>query len=568
MLIYPVLVLRYWSTRHPTLLLPGSQLQVSPLKDLVTMRNPCSSFSFTNYLHQNGRLAAYINREENIPCRREWSAYLAWAARQMEDVVSYGEEVIAVEPVSEFAADQLLGHTATEGVRLLKVITRHTASDQVRTRITRNLTVGAGGTAHIPAIFKPIYPKNPWTEASRVFHSSTFLPSLAAIEPTLSDIAHRRMGRSSPASASMWPLRLAVIGGGQSSAETLMHLHRTFPSAHISMIFRASALVPSDDSPFVNAKAFDPESTDSFWKAGDKEREDWKAEFRRTNYSVVRSDLLNQLNTLVYDQSIELPQPFPGAAGPDPGHIELLSNTVVDDAKLMNDEDDEFVELALSSTKMPDQERTQRYDAVVLGTGFRRSASSMFFLKPLEQHFPMLGSQADRDAAVAKADAELDPENENEVAEERRRERTRGITRDYRLVSYSSPAFHPQSSTGVSAPSSGTNSPSSEDSSITLGHNNIGVARSSGDKDAPRSFEPTIYLMGGNEATHGLSDSLLSIVAHRSGEITQSFLDRARGGDRAPESRYAHEQVDIKSIRDRVVDVKSIHEKVEQMKMI
>ena len=38
---------------HPGMLLDGSNMQISFLKDLVTVRNPQSRFSFINYLHHS-----------------------------------------------------------------------------------------------------------------------------------------------------------------------------------------------------------------------------------------------------------------------------------------------------------------------------------------------------------------------------------------------------------------------------------------------------------------------------------------------------------------------------------
>ena len=43
------------------LLMPWARSQVSFLKDLVTLRNPRSRFSFLNFLHANGRLDEFIN---------------------------------------------------------------------------------------------------------------------------------------------------------------------------------------------------------------------------------------------------------------------------------------------------------------------------------------------------------------------------------------------------------------------------------------------------------------------------------------------------------------------------
>ena len=62
--------------------------------------------------------------------------------------------------------------------------------------------------------------------------------------------------------------RIAVVGGGQSSAECLMDLYRrleALPSGghQIDMIIHKGSLKPSDDSPFVN-EIFDPKGTSQY----------------------------------------------------------------------------------------------------------------------------------------------------------------------------------------------------------------------------------------------------------------------------------------------------------------
>lgn len=39
------------------------------------------------------------------------------------------------------------------------------------------------------------------------------------------------------------------------------------------------------------------------------------------------------------------------------------------------------------------------------------------------------------------------------------------------------------------------------------------------------AFRPTVWIQGGNEDTHGISDSLLSVLAVRSGEVVQGILE-------------------------------------------
>lgn len=555
------------------------------------MRDPTSNFSFTNYLHQQGRLSAYINREESIPTRREWSAYLAWAAKRMADVVSYGQQVINIEAV-DASGNPLpngVSPTTEHPIVLVKITSRCSESEKLQIRFAKNLTIGVGGQPRVPEVLLPLYPSDPWKTSienpERVIHSGTFLPSLAALSPTLHSIVASNSVQASRApsptnlqtsisslptavgSASK-PLRLAVVGSGQSSAEMCLHLHKTFPSAKVILFFRASALVPSDDSAFVNSVAFDPERTDTFWKAGAQERSDWLKEFKRTNYSVVRTDVLNALNEIIYDQGIDLDAPYPGAAGPSEGSIEIRGNTEVESFEEIGKGGDRpQISLSLRSNKDPNLPIEQlEFDAIFMGTGFERRPSHLRFLSPLAPYFPALSETVipTSDSAIAASEKiqeeaphpdghpkaqqgnESMPEEQDELIQERWRERTRGIARDYTLVSYLSDSF-----TKAKEPSplllleenellnesrrpSVVSGSSSRSSSRTLdGASSPNLSPKSNARNLLSSpshrvkdscpFEPSVYVFGGNEATHGLSDSLLSICAWRAGEVSRGL---------------------------------------------
>ena len=61
---------------HPGLLLPEATLQVSYLKDLVTLVDPTSQYSFVAFLGAHKRLYRFINRknEESIRGAAVWLA--------------------------------------------------------------------------------------------------------------------------------------------------------------------------------------------------------------------------------------------------------------------------------------------------------------------------------------------------------------------------------------------------------------------------------------------------------------------------------------------------------------
>src|SRR5205823_5749353 len=81
------------------MLLPWARSQVSYLKDLVTLRNPQSRFSFLNFLHNVGRLNDFVNLGATTPYRSEISQYLQWVATSLEKVeVEFGQTCVHIEP--------------------------------------------------------------------------------------------------------------------------------------------------------------------------------------------------------------------------------------------------------------------------------------------------------------------------------------------------------------------------------------------------------------------------------------------------------------------------------------
>ncbi|WFD33582.1 taxifolin 8-monooxygenase [Malassezia cuniculi] len=448
---------------HRTLLLPGTQLQVSPMKDLVTMRDPTSYFSFTNFLHVHGRLPAYINRSESVPSRREWSAYLAWAARSMEQYARYGTTVLDIEPVK--GSDGKVAYN--------RVIARD-ASGNTHSYLARNVCVAVGGQANIPESLTSVI------DAPRVIHSAQFLTQMKTLEPIL------RAKKS---------LRLAVLGAGQSSAEMLVYLLDRFPEAQIDMIFRASALVPSDDTPFVNSAAFDPASSQRFWELPLKLRRQHVVEFKHTNYSVVRADLIAQIYEAAYEERVELDGETSEC------RICIQPNTLV----LNSEESGDQIVLHTRPVHVAEPV-SNTFDAVFLGTGFVRDAYRMPFVDSLRSHFSLLsadGVQRLRESEEAfdnSGDAVADPEAE--------RGRTRGITRDYFLVPDEPDAWNTTSETISSVPKEATE--------------NVEAPAETRD----RVVSPRILVLGCNESTHGISDSLLSVAAHRAGIIKSSLLAR------------------------------------------
>src|SRR2546429_4126322 len=120
------------------MLLPWVQSQVSFLKDLVTLRNPRSAFTFVNYLHSVGRLDEFINLGSFTPYRMEISGYLSWVARSLRKVrIEYGQRCVSVRP---FGIGDRVGEWIVEMADGGRVVCRH-------------LVIAAGRDAYIPQVF-------------------------------------------------------------------------------------------------------------------------------------------------------------------------------------------------------------------------------------------------------------------------------------------------------------------------------------------------------------------------------------------------------------------------------
>ena len=81
---------------HPGMLIEDSLIQISVLKDLATIRNPQSRFTFLNYLKVKGRLFEFLNLRDLFPTRIEFNDYLTWVAGELKERVRYGKEVLSV----------------------------------------------------------------------------------------------------------------------------------------------------------------------------------------------------------------------------------------------------------------------------------------------------------------------------------------------------------------------------------------------------------------------------------------------------------------------------------------
>jgi lysine N6-hydroxylase len=197
---------------HAGLLFPGATIQVSFIKDLVTLADPTSRFSFLCFLKEQRRLYRFLNAEFDRVDRREFNQYFRWVCAQL-DTLAFAQPVDHVTLEDDFVV--------------------HTGSERVR---ARHLVIGIGPVPFVPACAAPHL-------CDTVFHGYDYL--------------HR--------DPSLQGKRVAVIGGGQTGAEIMQRVlgDRDRMPSDVWWISRRSNFLPLDESPFVN-ELFTPSYTRYF----------------------------------------------------------------------------------------------------------------------------------------------------------------------------------------------------------------------------------------------------------------------------------------------------------------
>jgi L-ornithine N5-monooxygenase len=295
------------------LLLPWARSQVSFLKDLATLRDPRSRFTFLNFLHDRGRLDEFVNLSTFNPLRTEFSEYLQWVAESLRQVrVRFNSRVVELQPRRE-------GDGAVTGWLVTTA-----GGDRV---LCRDLVIGAGRHPHVPDVFRSL-------PVERVIHSDEYSTRITQV----------------PADRE---LRVVVVGGAQSSAEMFMALHEDLPLCRPTMVMRSVGMQNYQTSKFVN-EVFFPSFIDEFYSCPPEVRDELLAETRLTNYGGLAPPFVDELYWLLYRQRL---------AGGQRSHVRIL--TQVASARMAGDD----IVLDLQDRRSGKVEPLH-CDLVLLGTGY------------------------------------------------------------------------------------------------------------------------------------------------------------------------------------------------------
>jgi lysine N6-hydroxylase len=224
----------------------NTTIQVSMLKDLVSLSDPTSEYSFLCYLHESGRLYHYINAHFDSVPRQEFRNYMEWACQKNDNII-FGQEVLSVD---------------YSGVFNIRLHSGEITAD--------NVVIGVGVQPQVPLHAQPYL--GDWQ-----FHVSEFLSK----------------------AGDLGGLRVGVIGGGQSGAEAFLDLiSRTAASRprRAVWISRRPNYLPLDDSPFAN-DYYMPDYSDYFASLDSATRQAFNARHILTSDGVSEATL-----RLIYQQ--------------------------------------------------------------------------------------------------------------------------------------------------------------------------------------------------------------------------------------------------------------------------
>lgn len=293
------------------MLLDGSDIQNNPIRDLVTLRNPLSRYSFINYLKETGRLLDYLNLGMEYPLRKEYARYVQWASKDFDDLVSYNTRVVSV------------GLKSVQGENVWKV-----RCDDGNFMFARTLVIGTGRSPNIPGKLKPLL-------GPSVFHLTQYLSRVAALPATCQ--------------------RVGVLGASQSAVELLLDLMNRFPDKEIYSIQRGFGFRLKDTSPFSDHVYF-PDFIDYFYNLAPEGKTNLGRQLRGTNYSSADADVIHQLYVKIYEEKLDGRHRF-----------KLLNNTAIEQAHLLADSSAVALDLHEVNTGLRSK---VELDALVLATGF------------------------------------------------------------------------------------------------------------------------------------------------------------------------------------------------------
>jgi lysine N6-hydroxylase len=245
---------------HPGMMFDDAKLQLSFLADLVSLIEPTHPLSFLAYLRDVDRLYPFYVREAFHPSRREYEAYLRWAAARLPSV-KFSHRVEATE-WDEGAQRFRLLVTRADG-----------ASNEVQAKV---LVVGVGTEPFVPSAFATLPP-------TKLLHSADYLHRAADI------------GQAG---------HVTVVGSGQSGAEVALDLLRRNSSGGgaVSWLTRTQSFAPLDYTK-LTLEMTTPAYVHYFHGLPERVRDALVAQ-QWQHYKGISSDTLEEIHGTLYEREL------------------------------------------------------------------------------------------------------------------------------------------------------------------------------------------------------------------------------------------------------------------------
>lgn len=188
------------------------------LRDLITLRNPRSEFTFINFLHETNLLIAFTNASQLITSRHLTARYMTWVAEKIQRLgwVAFNKEAVNIKPTKISADGQVSKWT----------VDLRANGNGAASKITcRRLIVATGAQSRLPESLAS--PKL----------TSNVLPMSKSAELI------KRVHEANR------PLNIAIVGADQESVELFEHLIAAPGQHRAQMIIAGSALRVEDGTP-------------------------------------------------------------------------------------------------------------------------------------------------------------------------------------------------------------------------------------------------------------------------------------------------------------------------------
>jgi L-ornithine N5-oxygenase len=309
------------------MLLPESDIQNHPLRDLVTPRNPRSKYTFVNFLFEQNRLFEHLNLPIQHPLRLEYRQYVTWVANHFSSKAQYQSEVKKINPI--VVARKIVSYDIT-----------YNNDEKIN---SKSIVLAPGRTPHIPPEFQTVFDK-------RIIHFTKFLS-------TFKEIKNKVLNP-----------RIAVIGGSQTAVELLLHLTNNLSSGYVVGINRNFGFRLKDTSPFSDEVYF-PKFVDTFFYASREDKARLRNELIFSNYSASDRDVIDALYLEIYKNKIQ---------GKNDFIIKNLTNITHIQAH------EKAINLTLTHS-IDKTNEDMEFDLVILATGFKDLGE-----KPKNEPYPIL----------------------------------------------------------------------------------------------------------------------------------------------------------------------------------